>query len=1276
MILINQSDVDEKIPQITLVSASVFVKWLTEGIREIYQEFGHIFYFKMLFLNDIDSGKVSGEEFIDYIYKSDIMLMDIRGNCPAAEILVNTYNSMEEKDPDLYEEKTIIALVGGNSEIRKLTKMGSFRASKIPSSNKNEYGLDEIPDLTDAVRFGQRMTKLIKIIGRLLPVRALKHARYWGLMMDYWVYGLGGIGINHKHMLLFLLKNYLGYDSLDVPKPQKIPSYGIYNVKLNKYFEDLAGYLEVINYDPTKQTIGLFFYGGLYFEQSLPIVDCFMDNLADYNIIPVFSEVLTNVEAHEKYFFLDGKRIVSAIINLQYFQLNGGPFGGDSTKTLDLYQTLDVPHFNPIIQFDNPIDEFKASQEGIVPINQIIAVVMPELDGRFEMLTVGCMNNLGYSQLIDSDILETIPLTQNIELVSQRIKKWLNLREKLNSEKNIAIIVYNYPPGEDKIGNAAYLDVTQSVRNLMDSLKKEGYKVENFPEDKSLGDIFISGGSVNCPKMTNVEEFNGILLSTNDYRPLFENLPEDLKQEIVQYWGLPPGKIMLQDSGIKLPIIQYGNIFLCLQPARSTVSGDPNEYHDRNLPPHHQYLAFYRYLDQIADIDAIVHIGTHGTEEFLPGKECAGEREDYNVLLMGSLPNIYYYHITNTSESAIAKRRANALIINHAGPSFKHSDLYQEIEQLELLIEEYNSKNELGFNSVQNNVKSERIHDLEKEINELASMLNLNYTNISQLEDLLYRYKTSVIPMGLHILGENYSLQEKMDLIYMILLNSAEIPAQLEQILEKFGKNEEIRATNIEAYLHQFINALVSSKNINNSLINEIHGNLQDSYKFTSDEVKFLYDWLVTFIQRLDGSMEMNNIIHALEGGYIIPGLGGDPIRSPQIFPTGRNSYGFDPRLIPNTTAYRRGSEIAEKLLQNYKEEHGKFPETTSVVLWAFETMKTGGETIGQIFNYLGVRAVKNKSIWTTELELIPLEEMTHPRINVIVTIAGIFRDTFPYLLELINEAFELVNNQEESFESNFVKKSTEELQKEGLEHPEARVFGPPPGKYNTNLTDIVSAGKWGDEKELVNDYLNNMCFAYMKNQKVERTFNTFSKVVSKINLMSQIRDSSEYQITDLDHYYEFTGGLARSYEELSGNKSNVYIADSTSKDIKVDTLEKSIKEGTITRSLNPKWIKALLKHNYHGGQKVAERVENILGLAATTHKVDNWIWNKAYDQYIENEEIRNALTENNRFAMMDIIKNMLQAEQRGYWDADESKIEHLKKLYLDLESWTEKTYS
>ncbi|GAH61302.1 unnamed protein product, partial [marine sediment metagenome] len=297
-----------------------------------------------------------------------------------------------------------------------------------------------------------------------------------------------------------------------------------------------------------------------------------------------------------------------------------------------------------------------------------------------------------------------------------------------------------------------------------------GYTLESLPEDKNLAEIFIKNGSVNSPKYTSVDNFNGKLLSKGKYLGYFNSLPTNLQQEIIEFWGEPIGKIMVENSSIKLPIIQLKNIYICLQPSRSTVSGDPNEYHNKNLPPHHQYLAFYRYIEDIIKADAIIHIGTHGTEEFLPGKECAGNCNDYNLNLLGSLPNIYYYHITNTSESAIAKRRANAVIINHAGPSFKNSDLYEDLERLESLIVEYQNQFSLGSSSSVESVKSERIQDLEKEIDEIAKDLNLEYRSISELEDLLYRYKISIIPMGLHVLGKNYNLEEKFDLILMILI--------------------------------------------------------------------------------------------------------------------------------------------------------------------------------------------------------------------------------------------------------------------------------------------------------------------------------------------------------------------------------------------------------------------------------------------------------------------------------------------------------------------------
>lgn len=1254
----------EKLPQITLITASVFLKWLTEAVDEINEELGKNFIFKIYFLNDLDSGKVPETELINSIFKSDIMLLDIRGNSPTVEILVNTYNKMEKENPNLFETKQIIALVGGNSEIRRLTKMGSFQARKIPSPNTEGYSIDEIPDLTNAVRFGQKMTNFLGFLGKVFPIKTLRHARYWVMMMDYWVYGLGGVAVNHKNMLLFLLKHYLGKKNLQVEKPKKIPPYGIYDPLLSEYFQTSDDYFQKTNYDPSRQTVGIFYYGGLYFEQSLPIVEEFMSKLSEFNILPIFSDVMTNVEAYESFFFKNGSCLVSTIINLQYFQLNGGPFGGDAETTLDLFKKMDIPQFNPIIQYDITLEKYIKSKEGIFPINQVIAIVMPELDGRLEMTTVGLLEDLGYSEKIHSNILEVRPLEESIRLYSERIKKWLQLRIKKNQDKKIALIVYNYPPGEDKIGNAAYLDVSESIKQLMTKLHKEGYDIGDFTAEQNLMELLVNYGVLNLPKYTKVKDYKGAELNIQEYNNYFHELTLEQQREIIQYWGEPPGDIMRDNSHIRLPIISFGNIYLCVQPSRSRVSGDSNEYHDKNLPPHHQYLAFYHYLEKNLNIDALIHIGTHGTEEFLPGKECAGSVHDFNLKLLGSLPNIYYYHITNTSESAIAKRRGNALIINHAGPTFQESGLYDEFERLEELISEYQNKT-LSEQS------ENRINALIEEIKELTKQMNLEYTTISELEDKLYQYKQNIIPMGLHSLGIQYTEQQKQTLIKNILLHSTEKPQYVHDFLSNFNNNNEnVDMEKLEGFLDKFYELLSLEKGLN-----DIKNHLSSHYNIENDLIGLTVYWMQNLIFRIDNSLELNNIIHALEGGYIEPGLGGDPIRSPHIFPTGKNSYGFDPRLIPNSTALKRGNEIAEKLVQNYNNEHHQWPESVSVVLWAFETMKTGGETIGQIFNYLGVRPVKNKSIWTTELEVIPLEEMSHPRINVLITICGIFRDTFPYHLELINRAIELVAELDEDVNHNYVKKSILNLQQQGFENVQARVFGPPPGKYNTNLTEIISAGKWDDEKELAEDYIQNMSFAYMKNQKVKQLTDNFSQTINDIKIMSQIRDSSEYSITDLDHYYEFTGGLARTYQQITGNEANIYIADSSTKKIKVQKLQETIKEGAITRSLNPKWIKSLLNHKYHGGQKVAERVENFLGLSATTHQVDNWIWDKAYDQYIENEEIRELMEENNRFAMMDIIKNMLQANNRGYWNANEDQIDNLKKRYLELENWVELKY-
>ncbi len=1256
-------------PLITCISTMVCTSSLIDAIQDIKDEMGDIFTFRLYLVNDLASSDFTHAQILKLVEQTQILLFDIRGNNPFVEELVAICHELERDDLDFYQTKTIISLVGGNAELRELTQMGSFKASRIPSSSSQSLGFDEIPDLTNMVKKGIKISQNLSRLGKLLPFGMMRHLRNWTQAMDYWVYGYSGVPENHKNLILFLLKEYLGYKTIKVPEPLKIPPFGIFDPRYNQYYSTLNAYLEKYPLDPKKQTIGLFFYGGIYFEQTLPILQSFMDQLSDFNLLPVYAEVLHNLDAIRTFFYPNNQSLVGLVINLQYFQLNGGPFGGNNTETLNLYTQLNVPQFNPVINFDMDVEEYLESQQGILPINQVIAVIMPELDGRIEMMNVGCMETLGFASEIESQVYDITPLEDNIRFISARIRKWMRLRSKPNADKKIAIILYDYPPGESSLGNASYLDCFTSLEHILNILHKENYNVSSIPPAAQLIELFLNSGIINNPEHISLNHFQGVSISQSQYYQLISEIPYEKRVEIETVWGGFPGKIMTQNNHLMLPILEFGNISICLQPPRSQISDVSQEYHNKALVPHHQYLAFYRYLDKVVDVDAIIHVGTHGTVEFLPGKENVGYWKDYNHLFLGESPNIYLYHVSNTSEAAIAKRRSNAVIINHSPPPIKISGIYEEYERLETILQEYQE-----IVSQQSHVDKELITEYQLQIEKIAEECNIPYTSFHELESCIYRMKLAAIPAGLHTFGHNFTSDQAIEMILDILLHSSAIPSDLKEFVSfltkrvKLDPQEGIRLIS-EFFIHK---GLIPEE------MEELH---HKSTRFISDKdsipqlTKESEAWLISLYTTISSNTEMKNLILALEGGYILPGFGGDPIRSPNIFPTGRNSFGFDPRLIPSASAYHRGEKIAHTLLEQEFQAKGKYPETVSVVLWAFETMKTGGETIGQIFNYLGIRAVKHKSVWTTELEVIPLEELNHPRINVVITICGIFRDTFPYLVDLINQAVEMIGTLEESHEQNYVLKTRHNLEGQKVPHPLARIFGPSPGKYNTNLTEIIGKGEWKDEEELAKDYIQNMGHAYLPHQQIVSSHDTFKENLRQITYLSQVRDGAEYHITDLDHYYEFSGGLIKAAESVSGTKPALYIADTTDVEIIVNSVEKAIQESVVTRNLNPKWINGMLQHKHHGTQKVAERMENLLGFTATTHQVDNWVWEKSYQKYVEDEQIKNQLIENNRFAMMKMIKTMLEAEQRGYWETDQDHIDTLKELYLDLEGWVENAY-
>ena len=570
---------------------------------------------------------------------------------------------------------------------------------------------------------------------------------------------------------------------------------------------------------------------------------------------------------------------------------------------------------------------------------------------------------------------------------------------------------------------------------------------------------------------------------------------------------------------------------------------------------------------------------------------------------------------------------------------------------------------------------------------EKAKEFNIESIDIDEIYDELFTIKRSIIPRGLHVLGEKYTEEELVEFVSFILrYDRGEIKSLNRILAESRGIDYDyaIKHPNEKHDGRSYAQVLSEIEEEAKRVVRLSFNSLETALKSAELKGRLAKELEETLAyghqvaSNLETSDELGSLISALDGNYVFPNLGGDPIRTPEVLPTGCNTYQFDPRLIPSDAAYQRGVEIAENTLRQYYEKNGRYPESVAVVLWGFETTKTRGETVGQILGYLGVKVVRERSIWFPKLKLIPLEELGRPRIDVVVNICGFFRDMFPETMKLLNEAFSMVASLDEVENRNYVKKHSDELFRDLVEEfqdektakrlSNARIFGPRSGEYGTRLTRLIETSNWESEEQVAEAYISSMNNVYAENVHGRQVDRIYRSVLQNVELVSQVRDTHEYEVTDLDHYYEFYGGLSKAVETVKGEKPEMLISDTTREVIRTETVDRAIKRGVRTRLLNPKWIDGMLKHDYHGGQKIADRVEYMLGLAATTNRVDNWIWSRVAENYVFNEEMRKRLQENNKWALHEIIGRLLEASQRGYWQATQEELDKLRQLYLEVE--------
>ncbi|MCS7144448.1 MAG: magnesium chelatase subunit H [Archaeoglobaceae archaeon] len=1123
--------------------------------------------------------KFTKENLQKLVDDSDLILLDVRG------------------DPGLLKEidfgdKDVIVLVGGSTLMSK-AKLGKFR---MPARVISEVSKPET-----IKRRIEIIQKTIETLGKILPFGTFKDAKDYVKTLRYWA----NAGFeNYRNMFLHLCK-VKGFD-LMVEEPSEFPDYGFYHPKFGFNFKP--------KYDPKKPSVGILFYGGMHFENCLKTLELLLEKFSSYNVFPVFSEGILNLKALEMLFEVCE---VDAIISMLWFQLNGGPMGGDPRKTIEMLKNRKTKLFTPAMMFNQKLDNWKKDERGLNPINLLCSVTLPEIDGAVEPLPICGVENE-----------EVVPILERVEKFAERVKKWVELKRKSNEDKRIAFVIYNYPPGEENLGKSAYFDTFKSLEVILKDLKNRGYFVNEVEVEKLLlsknlfNPKYLPEKMIECPRM-----------SVSDYLSFFNELAENLRKEVIDAFGEPPGDLMVDEEGILIPAVNIGNVAIVVQPVRRDLKWDEihSTVHDKTKPPHHQYLATYFWIQKVFRADAVIHLGTHGTAEFMKGKEAGLSSNCYPDLLIGTLPNIYVYHVVNTSEATIAKRRLYSTLISYNSPPYTFSGLYEDYLKLEDLIEEF--REALGKDPA-------RAEAVKRKAIEVAKKLNLG-ENLEEIELKLYEFKRSIIPKGLHVLGEKYSEKELKE--FMLAISIRKISKMLAEKRGEIFEELDLRKRKLlEKEAEKIVEEFFSGK-CRREFREILENNFEISKRF------------------IDNSLEIENLIQALDGRYIEPSTGGDVIRNPEALPTGRNIYQFDPLKVPTEGAVERGKRIAEETLRRFYEKNHRYPESIAVVLWGFETAQSYGETVAQIFEYLGVEIV-HKTPWEKELRIKSLEELKRPRIDVIVTICGFFRDMFPNVVELIDKTIKIVSELNEPENMNFVKKHAKEV------GTTLRIFGPRSTEYGTRMIQLVEDSAWNSEEDLADAYLSSMCFAYGKEFHGFKAKEEFRSLLKTVELISQVRSSNDYEITDLDHYYEFFGGISKTVELLKGKKPEMLIADSTKDDVKVESIGEAIERGSVTRNLNPLWIEEMLKHGFLGVQKIADRVENLLGLSATTGSVENWIWDKVAERFVLDEKMFRRLKELNTYATLEILERLLEAEKRGYWKASDEVKKEIEEKFLDLD--------
>ncbi len=1060
-----------------------------------------------------------------------------------------------------------------------------------------------------------------------------------------------------------------------------------------------------------RPTVGIVYYRAHELAGNTAFVDTLAGALHDAgaNSLPVYCGSLRGVS--------DGLRdllrgcdalIVTVLAAGGTIAADASGGGDDEAWSVAALAELDVPVLQALCLTSSRAG-WQDSDAALSPMDAAMQVAIPEFDGR--LITVP----FSFKEPGPDGIGVYAADPERAARVAGIAVRQARLRHVPNERKRLAIVLSSYPTRHSRVGNAVGLDTPASAVVLLRALREAGYDLgEGFPEDgDALIHTLIAAGGHDVEWLTEEQ-----LAAAPARVPLrahtrwLDALPASLRDGIVAAWGEPPGELYVDRGEIVLAALRFGNVLLMIQPPRGFGENPVAIYHDPDLAPSHHYLAAYRWLDEEFGADAVVHLGKHGTLEWLPGKGLGLSRECAPDAVLGDLPLVYPFIVNDPGEGTQAKRRGHAVIVDHLVPPMARAETYGEMAKLEQLLDEYATVQALDptkLPAVRAQIwtliqAAQLHHDLHQ-----ADMPGVDDFDdfILHVDGYLCEVKDSQIRDGLHILGGAPEGEARINLVLAVLRANqvwggvrGALPGLRAALCRRYGLDERAllaepgAAVAVPADLTEVVDGpartgadavdliegvarrlVIGNETLGwepskvPAVVAEVLGGPDDAVeavlRFAATEV----------VPRLDATVdEVTAVLKALDGRYVAAGPSGSPTRGlVNVLPTGRNFYSVDPKAIPSRNAWDVGVALADSLLARHRQETGEWPRTVGLTVWGTSAMRTQGDDIAEVLALLGCRPTwDDASRRVTGFAVVPLAELGRPRVDVTVRISGFFRDAFPHAVALIDDAVRAVADLDEPDEDNFVRAHAraDEAEHGDRRRATTRIFGSKPGAYGAGLLPLIDARNWRDDKDLAEVYAVWGGYAYGRDLDGRAAREDLERVYRRVSVAAKNVDTREHDIVDSDDYFQYHGGMIAMVRTLTGVSPTAVIGDSHLPDsVKTRTLGEETKRVFRARVVNPRWIAAMMRHGYKGAFELAATVDYLFGYDATAGVVDDWMYQKLAEAYVFDPEVREFMERSNPWALRGISERLIEAADRGLWaEPDPATLEALRQAYLSVE--------